>query len=253
MDDITLIKPHLTSLKLTGLLETLDYRMKQAVENRWSHSHFLMALLTDETQRRENKKLARRMVKSGLDPSKTFETFDFTFNTEIPELALRELATGQFIQKSENILLLGPSGVGKSHLAQAIAQEAIRLGNDVVHDRTVSLMKWLWSGRGDGTHERRMRDLCRCPLLVLDDFGLEPLSEEQQADLYEIICRRYNRGSIIITSNRDFGEWMGVFSNTLMASAAMDRLVHHASRFVISGKSHRAESFMTKNSAGVKI
>lgn len=246
MDDINLIKPHLTRLKLTGLLDNLDCRLRQAREHRWSYSRFLSVIITDETQRRENKKLARRLIKSSLDGSKTFEAFDFVFNSKIPELAFRELATCQFLNQTENILLLGPSGVGKSHLAQALGHEAVRLGYDVRFERTNALMKWLWSGHGDGTHERRLRDVCRCPLLILDDFGLEPLSVDLQTDLYEIICRRYEKQSLIITSNRNFDEWPTIFDNPLLGSAAMDRLIHRASKFELLGKSYRVEGFVNR-------
>ena len=186
------------------------------------------------------------MVKSGLEGAKTFETFDFSFNIKIPELTFRELASCQFMNLTENILLLGPSGVGKSHLAQALGHEAVRLGHDVRFERTNALMKWLWSGHGDGTHERRLRDVCRCPLLILDDFGLETLSAEQQTDLYEIICRRYEKQSLIITSNRDFDEWPTIFDNPLLGSAAMDRLIHRASKFELIGKSYRVEGFVKR-------
>jgi len=243
MDDLNLIKPHLTRLKLTGLLDNLDHRLRQAREHSWSYSRFLSVIVTDETQRRENKKLSRRLIKSGLEPAKTFEGFDFNFNQKIPELGFRELATCQFMNQAENLFLLGPSGVGKSHLAQALGHEAVRLGHEVRFERTTSLMKWLWSGHGDGTHQRRLRDICRCPLLILDDFGLEPLSLDQQSDLYEIICQRYEKHSLIITSNRDFDEWPAIFDNPLLGSAAMDRLVHRASKFELEGKSYRVEGF----------
>ena len=179
-----------------------------------------------------------------LDPDKTLETFDFLFNPKIHEPAIRELARGHFIEKKQCVFLLGPSGVGKSHLAQALGHEACRRGYDVLFQRTSSLLQWITSGVGDGTRERRLQYAMRIPLLVLDDFGLKALSDPMQEDLYEIICGRYEKSPTIITSNRDFNEWPGIFSNSLMASAAMDRLVHHAVKIVVEGKSYRLNNFV---------
>jgi DNA replication protein DnaC len=109
------------------------------------------------------------------------------------------------------------------------------------------MLQWIDAGRGDGTSERRLRAVATVPLLILDDFGLTPYSERQQADLYELVCERYEKASTIITSNRDFGEWLAVFSNPLMGSAAMDRLVHRGIKFIIEGKSYRVDSFIKRS------
>ncbi len=250
MDDLTFLKPKLSRLKLSGILETLPIRLEQAMQEKWSFSQFLDLLLTDEIERRDYKQLARRLVKSNLDPDKTLETFDFTFNPRIHQPTIRELATCNFMQKKENVFFLGPSGVGKSHLAQALGHEACRRGYDVLFKRIEPLFQWIHSGRGDATHERRLKQVSSIPLLILDDFGLKPLTSEQQTDLYEVICVRYEKHSTIITSNRDFNEWPMVFSNPLMGSAAMDRLVHRAIKIVIEGKSYRFDSFVKRAKEG---
>lgn len=144
------------------------------------------------------------------------------------------------------MLLLGPSGVGKSHLAQALGHEACRRGHDVLFRRTYALFQWVLAGTADDTHARRLSTLIRVPLLILDDFGLKAMSEEMQDDLYEVICERYETAPTIVTSNRDFNEWPGVFANPLMGSAAMDRLVHRATRIVIEGPSFRMQDFARK-------
>ncbi|MBA7707399.1 IS21 family transposase ISAzo12 [subsurface metagenome] len=252
MDNLTFLKPKLSRLKLSGILETLAVRLEQALQEKWSFSQFLDLLLTDEVERRDYKQLARRLVKSNLDPDKTLETFDFTFNPRIHQPTIRELATCNFIEKKENVFFLGPSGVGKSHLAQALGHEAGRKGYDVMFKRISSLFQWIYSGRVDGTHERKLKQVSSIPLLILDDFGLKPLTSEQQADLYEVICVRYEKHSTIITSNRDFNEWPMVFSNPLMVSAAMDRLVHRAIKIVIEGKSYRFDSFVKRAKEGQK-
>jgi DNA replication protein DnaC len=244
MNELTLLKPRLVRLKLSGMLESLEERIHEALQERWDYSHFLLRLLTDEVERRDHKQLCRRLAKSGLDPAKTLETFDFTFNPRIHAPTIRELASCAFIEKSECVFFLGPSGVGKSHLASAIGHEACRRGYDTFYRAAFDLLKWIGAGKGDGTHERRLFQIIRLPLLILDDFGLQPLSESMQNDLFEIIKGRYGTASSIITSNRDFNEWPEVFSNPLIASAAMDRLVHRAVKIVIEGRSYRLNAFV---------
>lgn len=247
MDELQKMQPKLTRLKLSGMLDTLEERMTQAIKEKWSHSLFLETLLNDEVERRENKQTFRRTSRGGLDNEKTFETFDFTFNKKIHEPTLNELATCGFIKRNESVFLLGPSGVGKSHLAQAIGHEACRRGYDTLFRRTFTLMEWIHAGKGDGSYEKRIQQTIKTPLLILDDFGLKPLSKEQQADLYEIICERYEKSPIIMTSNRDFSEWPEIFSNPLMASAAMDRLIHRGIKIVIEGNSYRRENFIKRS------
>jgi DNA replication protein DnaC len=244
MDELTLLKPNLIRLKLSGILESLEGRIEQALSEKWEYTHFLLTLLSDEVERRDNKQLIRRISRSGLDPEKTFVTFDFSFNPKIHEPTFKELATCSFIEKKQNIFLVGPSGVGKTHLAQALGHEACLRGYDVVYRNTYTLFKWLYAGRADDSHDRRMAQVRSIPLLLIDDFGLRDLNDYQQADLYELISVRYEKYPMIITSNRDFNEWPQVFSNPLMGSAAMDRLVHRAIKLVIEGKSYRLNTFI---------
>jgi len=246
MADLAVLKPKLTRLKLSGMMDSLQLRFDQAVQEKWSFSDFLERLLQDEVERRDSKQLSRRLIKSGLAAEKTLETFDFSFNPTIHEPSIREIAMCAFMKDHENVFFVGPSGVGKSHLAQAVGHEAVRRGHEVLFRRTAPLFRWVTAGHGDGSRLRRLKSVIAVPLLILDDFGLQSLSEDEQNDLYEVLCERYEKASTIITSNRDFGEWPSVFSNPLMSSAAMDRLVHHAVKFVIEGKSYRVESFSAR-------
>ena len=247
MDELALLKPKLARLKLSGMLDTLSERLSQALAEQWSCTQFLDMLLTDEAERRDFKQLGRRLTKSGLAPDKTLETFDFSFNPRIHAPTLRELATCRFVERAENVFFVGPSGVGKSHAAQALGHIACRKGYEVTYERTSVLLDWIHAGRGDRTYQRRLRRVGTVALLVLDDFGLTPLPEHQQQDLYEVICNRYERHATVITSNRDFNEWPLVFANPLMASANMDRLVHRAVKIVIEGKSYRMDSFVRRS------
>lgn len=244
MNDIAQLKPQLVRLKLSGILETLEERMSQAISEKWEYSRFLLNLLTDEVTRRDNRQLAVRIGRSGLSPEKTIASFDFTFNKSVHKPSIVELATCMFIEEKRNLFFVGPSGVGKSHLAQAIGNAACLKNIDVQYRGTHELLKWLNAGRADGNNERRMQMVRSVPLLILDDFGLRPLSDANQSDLFELISARYEKRSTIITSNRDFSEWPMVFSNPLMGSAAMDRLVHRALRITMEGESFRMSSFL---------
>lgn len=242
MNDVQMNKK-LNRLRLSGIAHSLDNRLKQAAEEHWSYSMFIETLLTDEVERRDNKQLTFRLSKSRLDSSKTLETFDFKFNPKLQVAQIRELALCGFLEKKQNIFILGPSGVGKSHLAQALGHQACRNGIDVLFYCTYQLFEWIYNGRGDGTHKKRLAHIVKMPLLILDDFGLQALNETQQEDLYQIIAERYEKNSTIITSNRNFDEWPSIFGNPLLGTAALDRLVHRGVQIVIDGDSYRLAEF----------
>jgi DNA replication protein DnaC len=241
--DHVLLSKKLSRLKLPGIALSLENRLQQAMEEKWAYSMLIETLLTDEIERRENKQLIARLSKSRLEVTKTMETFDFTFNPKIPVALMKELSSCAFVGKQQNIFLLGPSGVGKSHLAQALGHEACRKRIDTLFYCTYQLFDWILNGKGDGTHKKRLSQVIEMPLLILDDFGLQALSETQQEDLYQIIAGRYEKGSTIITSNRDFDEWPGIFQNPLLGTAALDRLVHKGLQIVIEGDSYRLSEF----------
>ena len=241
--DNSLIIRKLSRLKLPGIVEMLEQRLSEAMKEKWSYSTLLELLLTDEIERRDHKQLTLRLAKSRLDLTKTMETFDFTFNAKIQASLIKELSACAFIEKKQNIFILGPSGVGKSHLAQALGHQACRREQDVLFYCTHQLFEWIYAGRGDGTHKKRLAQVIKTPLLILDDFGLQTINEEQQNDLYQLIAERYEKNSTIITSNRDFDEWSSIFANALLGSAALDRLVHRGIQIVIEGGSYRLAEF----------
>lgn len=236
------LAPHLKSLRLSGILETLDARHRQAVDDQWTYGEFLARLLEDEVARRAQKQLSLRVRRSGITGTKTLEAFDFKFNATIDRQQIRALAACDFIRDRRNVILCGPTGVGKSHLAQALAHEACIGGFNVLFVQTHKMLQHLNGGRADGSYERRLQTYLRPDLLVLDDFGLRPLQPPAPDDLYEIIDARYETGSILLTSNRAPSEWAEVFHDPLLASAGLDRLLHHADVMVITGESYRARN-----------
>jgi DNA replication protein DnaC len=239
MNALTQLKPLLNRLKLSGILQNLETRIQEAQETNAGYSDFLLSLFQDEVERRDAHALALRIKRGNLDVQKTLESFDFSANPKLPAAAFAELSQCEFIGRKENVILVGPSGVGKTHLAVALAHEAARRGHDVHFARAGILLSWLHGGRGDGSLERRFKQIIDVPLLIIDDFGLLDLSIREQTDVYEIVCGRYERHSTVITSNREVGEWFSLFQNPLLASAVIDRLIHRAMRFLIEGPSYR--------------
>jgi DNA replication protein DnaC len=232
----------LKHLRLSGILDTLDVRVRQAADEQWSHLDFLQRLLEDEVERRFHKQLSVRVRRAGFHADKTLERFDFAFNPQINRALVMDLATCQFIERKHSVLLVGPTGTGKTHLAQALGHEACRKGYDVMYANTARLLAQLAAARVDGSFERRMQTLVRPDLLILDDFGLKPLRPPAPEDLYDIISERYEKGATLITSNRALNEFPQLFGDPLLASAGLDRLFHNAFVLTMTGQSFRAKN-----------
>ncbi len=234
------LTPQLKRLRLSGVLESLELRNQQAIQDKLSYVEFLARLIQDEVERRAQKQLQLRLRRAAFHSDKTLEGFDFSFNPTINRQQVLDLATCTYISQHRNVLICGPTGVGKSHLSQALGHEACRRGYDVRFVSTHKMLAHLNGGRADGSYDKRLQTYLRPDLLILDDFGLRPVISPGSEDLLDVILERYERGSILITSNRAPGEWPSLFGDPLMASAALDRLADNANVLIITGSSYRA-------------
>lgn len=233
------LEHHLKTLRLGGLLQTLDMRLQEAQKMSLGYVEFLQLLVQDEIERREAKKLTLRLSRASFEEEKTIEGFDFTFNPKLNTKLIRDLGNGAFIEKKEHVLLYGSAGVGKSHIAQALGHQACRQGHEVLFTKTVKLFRFLLAGRADQSWEKRIKKYLTPDLLIIDDFGLSALTPIQAEDFYEIIVERHLKSSIIITSNRPPQDWVPLFPDPVMANSALDRLVHHAHHLIMEGDSYR--------------
>lgn len=236
LDDLL---PLLKKLRLSGLLETLDLRQRQAAEDDLSHLDFLLRLVQDEVDRRDSEQIDQRVRRAGFEKICALEDFDFQFNPELPKAQILDIATCQFVPRAENILLLGEAGLGKSFLAQAFALRACRAGYTAQFILAEELFRQLRAGRGDGTYERRLARFAKIDVIVVDDLGLRPLVGQEPLDLYEVIRQRYEKRPLVITANRDIDELTRLLPDPLLASAAMDRLLHHSHVLRFVGDTYR--------------
>ncbi|HOY69206.1 MAG TPA: IS21-like element helper ATPase IstB [Candidatus Ozemobacteraceae bacterium] len=239
MNPMPQLAPTLRQLRLSGVLDSLETRTKQAVADQISHIDFLAMLLQDEVARREQKKLATRIRRGNFRPDKTLETYDFAFNPLMNRAMIQDLATCRFIEERAPVVIVGPCGTGKSHIAQALANLAARKGYDVLFTNQTRLFGTLQEARLTNTFDRKLAMLAKLDLLIIDDFGIKPLRNPQDEDLHELIAERYERKSTIITSNLDLPEWSQALPNKLLGAATIDRIKHGAYILTLEGESYR--------------
>jgi DNA replication protein DnaC len=226
--NITELERALRQLRLGGMAAVLETRLRQAQAEPMAPIDLISCLVSDELTRRSDRLLERRRKQAGFrDPNRTLDNFDFTFNAKMNRSLVFALATCRFIEKREDGLFLGPGGTGKSHLVQAIGQAAILQGHRVLYREAHVLLDELADAAADGTRKHFMSELAVVPLLIIDDFGMRKLPLTAAEDLLEIVMRRYERASTLLTSNRPVEDWGKLLGDTAAVSSMLDRLLHH--------------------------
>src|SRR5271169_380099 len=229
----------LKQLRLSGLLQTLDVRLQEAVANRLGHAEFLELICQDEINVRQQRMMERRTKAADFRGLKTLEDFDWSFNPAIHRKDIYDLATGNFIRQSKDVLFLGPPGVGKTHLAQAVGYEAIKMNFQVLYRSIFDLVRDFMKDEAFSQQDRTLRRYLNPELLIIDDFGLKQLPKNSGEHLFEVIMRRYENRSTIMTSNRPLEEWGKLLGDLPTAGAILERFLHHGQTIAITGRSYR--------------
>ncbi len=239
MTVITQIHDTLTTLGLTEAQALVESHLEHAAKEETSYAEFLLDLMNCEVEARRNRYLTARMRLAHLPFVKTFDQFDFGFQPSIDERQISELRTLRFVHEASNVILLGPPGVGKTHLSVALAIEGIRSGFGAYFITAHDLVSDLGRAYREGRLDRRLRVYLAPKVLVIDEMGYLPMDEMGATIFFQLISARYERGSIILTSNKSYGDWGSIFGDQIIATAILDRLLHHSATMNIRGESYR--------------
>ena len=242
------LDPALRKLRLSGMADRLELRLLEAQKSHWAPIDLVSALVQDELQRREDRLLGRRIQQARFrDAGKSLDGFDFAFNPKIDRALVFELATGRFITQGADALLIGPPGSGKSHLAQALGLAVIHQGHRVAYREIHTLLEELADATLDGTRKDYLAEMASVPLLLLDDLGMRKLPTTAAEDLLELVMRRYERASTLLTSNRPVEDWGRLLGDTAAVTAMLDRVLHHGHLLKCGPRSWR-----TRTGAGLQ-
>jgi DNA replication protein DnaC len=233
------LNEQLKRLRLSGVLDTFEVRLTQARENALSHTEWLALLLQDEIQRREGQTLVERFKRAKFEQEKTFEGYEMGRYPLPVQHLIHDLMAGHYLKENQHILIVGPTGTGKTHLAQALGHQACRQGNQVRFIRAAVLLRELYASRADQTWNKAIKKFISPELLIIDDFGLSTLSFTQAEDLYKLITQRHLNSSIILTSNRKVEAWVELFPDPTMGNAVVDRISNQSYHIVLEGESYR--------------
>lgn len=225
----------MNQMKFYGMMEAAEMLTKQAMDQKLSYSDYLGLLIEEEWLYRENKKLRYRLKRATIKQQVSLEDLDYTSKRELKKTFIQELATCRFIDQHVNILITGPTGSGKSFLSSALGHTACLKGYDVLFRRAHPLFEKLLAAKGDGSYPRVFNQLVKPNLLIIDDWGLKPLTAQDRIELYEILEEREQKGSVIITSQIPTEDWIDAIGDPVIAEAIVDRLLHNAHKIILKG------------------
>lgn len=243
---MNLLKNRLKEFKLAGIFNTLEERINYANEKSLSYPEFLEILLEDEINNRRDNSYKKRYQKARFPFKRTIEEFDFNFQPSIDKKIINDCCTCQFIKENKNIVLIGAPGCGKTHLSIGIGMKALIKGFKVLFTSVSDLLNNLKYARADNTYFKKLNEYLTPDLLIIDELGFKKISEPLVDDFFEIISKRYEQGSIIINSNKSFEQWADILGDPVLATAILDRIVHHSILIKITGDSYRMKNLKKK-------
>ena len=229
----------LRNLKLSGMAQSLEIRLQEAQSHQLSHAEFLELAVQDEVLLRSDRQIARRIKSAQFRDHKTLDDFDWSFNTSLPRKQVFDLATCRFIREAKDVLWLGPPGLGKSHLVQALGQQAIKQGHTVLYRSVFDLVRDFLHEEVQLSSEKVLAKFLKPDLLIIDDMGMKQLPKRSGEYLFEVIMRRYETRSTMMTSNRPLEDWGKLLGDVPSATAILDRFLHHATILTLTGRSYR--------------
>lgn len=235
------LKQNLRDFKLAGMLTTVEERISYANEKQLSYQQFLGLLCEDEANNRKDNGYKKRYIKAKLPAHKTVEDFDFTFQPSLNKKLINDALTCQFIKEKRNIIFIGNPGTGKTHLSTAIGLRALSKDFKVLFVTVAELLYQLHIAKADNSYYKKLSEYLAPDLLVLDELGFQKFPQYSVDDFFEVISKRYEKGSLIITTNQPFEQWGTIFGDTILAEAILDRVVHHSIIFTIKGPSYRSK------------